>query len=82
MQEEKKVTLTPEELKETKESFSNIRICQINLQQAELAYHLLGLKLAKKYNIQDELYDIDRLTGVVKIKPGLLPGVGGGSQQR
>lgn len=73
--------ISPEELKELKTAFSHIRISQINMQQANLAYQTLTLKIAERYNVQDEQYDIDRLTGVIRIKPGVLPGMGGGPQQ-
>lgn len=72
---------SPEELKELKRLFSAIRVCQINGQQADTAYQAYCLGLAIKYGVQDEQYNIDRLTGTIKIMPGMLPGVGGGPQR-
>jgi hypothetical protein len=81
--EEKKdeLRITLDELKEVKRLYSGIRICQINQQQAAMAYQEYGTLLATRYGVQDELYNIDRLTGIINIMSGSLPGVGGGPQQ-
>lgn len=70
------IRILPEELAELKKLFSAIRNAQINVQVAGLAYEQECLKLATKYGVGDEQYVIDRLTGMITIQPGKLPGAG------
>ena len=81
-EKKEEIKINPQELKDLKSLYTAIRIAELNLQAAGLGYQQECLKLAKNYGVVDELYDIDRLTGVIKIKPGALPGVGGGPQGR
>lgn len=85
MTEEKKpeTRITPEELKRLKKLFTAIRVSQMNMQQVQLTtraaamdYDKCCVELAGMYGVDDEQFDIDRLTGVITIQPGKLPGPG------
>lgn len=88
MTEEKKeeIRISPEELKKLKHLYTNIRLAQQNaqaiVQEAGQAYEKYAGSLAISYGVDEEEHQIDRLTGVITIMPGKIPGIGGGPQQQ
>lgn len=75
------IRISPDELKDLKKRFTAIRVAQVNLQQGQMIVQTAGMgyekyctELAGKYGVEDEQFQIDRLTGVITIQPGKLPG--------